>query len=193
MTAGARSDIPLDATYWDTPDLRLIRWGVTVRYRTEAGNGLWTVKLPTKGNGKGGVLSRSENDFMGVPAQIPTPALDLVRAYVRTAELSPVARLQTRRHSAPLFDPKGNRIAEIADDEVSVLDGDRVAARFREVELEVTEHAPDDLLPALVARLEAAGAGQPDPTPKLVRALGPRALAPPELVVPTVDPDAARR
>ena len=190
VTAGARSDIPLDATYWDTPDLRLIRWGVTVRYRTEAGNGLWTVKLPTKGNGKGGVLSRSENDFMGVPAQIPTPALDLVRAYVRTAELSPVARLQTRRHSAPLFDPKGNRIAEIADDEVSVLDGDRVAARFREVELEVTEHAPDDLLPALVARLEAAGAGQPDPTPKLVRALGPRALAPPELVVPTVDPNA---
>ena len=190
VTAGARSDIPLDATYWDTPDLRLIRWGVTVRYRTESGNGLWTVKLPTKGNGKGGVLSRSENDFMGVPAQIPTPALDLVRAYVRTAELSPVARLQTRRHSAPLFDPKGNRIAEIADDEVSVLDGDRVAARFREVELEVTEHAPDDLLPALVARLEAAGAGQPDPTPKLVRALGPRALAPPELVVPTVDPNA---
>ena len=63
--------------------------------------------------------------------------------------------------------------------------------RFREVELEVTEHAPDDLLPALVARLEAAGAGQPDPTPKLVRALGPRALAPPELVVPTVDPNAA--
>jgi CHAD domain-containing protein len=191
VTAGARSDIPLDATYWDTPDLRLIRWGVTVRYRTESGNGLWTVKLPTKSNGKGGVLSRSENDFMGVPAQIPNPALDLVRAYVRTAELSPVARLQTRRHSAPLFDPKGNRIAEIADDEVSVLDGDRVAARFREVELEVTEHAPDDLLPALVARLEAAGAGQPDPTPKLVRALGPRALAPPELVVPTVDPNAA--
>ena len=142
-----------------------------MRYRTEAGNGLWTVKLPSKGNGKGkgGVLSRSENDFMGVPDEIPIPALDLVRAYVRSAELAPVARLQTRRHSAPLFDPKGHRIAEIADDEVSVLDGDRVAARFREVELEVTENAPDDLLPALIGRLEAAGAGQPDPTPKLVR------------------------
>jgi hypothetical protein len=74
---------------------------VTVRYRTESGNGLWTVKLPTKGNGKV-ACSRSENDFMGVPAQIPTPALDLVRAYVRTARLSPVARLQTRRHSAAL-------------------------------------------------------------------------------------------
>jgi CHAD domain-containing protein len=188
ISAGARSEIPLDATYWDTPDLRLIRWGVTVRHRTEGGRGVWTVKLP--GKTVDGVLARPEHDFTGPPGDIPSRALDLLRAYARSTPLAPVARLQTHRRSAPLFDPNGKRVAEIADDEVSVLDGDRVAARFREVELEVTDDAPEDLLPALIERLRLAGAGQPDPTPKLVRALGPRALAPPELVVPTVGPDA---
>ncbi|HTN80586.1 MAG TPA: CYTH and CHAD domain-containing protein, partial [Acidimicrobiales bacterium] len=185
VSAGARAEIPLDATYWDTPDLRLIRWGTTIRYRTEAGRGMWTVKLP--GKTEGGVLSRPEHDIPGSPNTIPDAALDLVRGYARTAPLAPVARLQTLRRRAPLFDPRGHRIAEVADDEVSVLDGERVAARFREVELEVTSEAPHHLLPALIERLRAAGAGEPDPTPKLVRALGPRALAPPELVVPTID------
>jgi CHAD domain-containing protein len=188
VSAGARTDVPLDATYWDTPDLRLIRWGASVRYRTEAGRGIWTVKLP--GKTENGVLARPEHDFMGLPAEIPAAALELLRAYVRSATLTPVARLQTLRRSAALFDPRGQRIAEVADDEVSVLDGERVAARFREVELEVTPEAPHQLLPALIDRLRAAGAGQPDPTPKLVRALGPRALAPPELVVPSVGKDA---
>jgi CHAD domain-containing protein len=65
-----------------------------------------------------------------------------------------------------------------------------VAARFREVELEVAEIAPPALLPALIERVRAAGAGQPDPTPKLVRALGPRALAAPELSMPGLDESA---
>ncbi len=191
VSAGARTEIPLDATYWDTADLRLIRWGVSLRYRTEAGEGTWTLKLPAKGNGEEGVLARAEHDFTGTPDEIPGDALDLVRAYARSTPLAPVARLQTQRQSESLFDPKGKRIAEVSDDEVSVLDGDRVAARFREVELEVTEDAPGELLPALIERLRAAGAGHPDPTPKLVRALGPRALAAPELVVPALGADAS--
>ncbi|MBV9412199.1 MAG: CYTH domain-containing protein [Acidimicrobiia bacterium] len=40
----------LTATYYDTPDLRLARWGLTVRYRTGDNTG-WTVKLP---DGDGG-------------------------------------------------------------------------------------------------------------------------------------------
>lgn len=179
VNAGARSEARLDATYWDTPDLRLIRWGITVRHRAQGGHGEWTVKLP--GTVEDGVLSRPEYNFDGPPAEIPFEVRDLVRAYARTTPLEPVARLQTVRRSLPLFDPRGHRIAEVADDEVSVLDGDRVAARFREVELEVVETAPPTLLPALIERVRAAGAGHPDPTPKLVRALGPRALAAPEL------------
>jgi CHAD domain-containing protein len=61
---------------------------------------------------------------------------------------------------------------------VSVYHGRRLASRFREVEVEVEEAAPDGLLEAVVERLRDAGAGAPDPTPKVVRALGPRALEP---------------
>ena len=33
------------AVYYDTADLRLARWGVSLRHRTGDGTG-WTVKLP---------------------------------------------------------------------------------------------------------------------------------------------------
>ena len=39
--AGARRY--LDAVYFDTADLRLARWGCSLRHRTDEG---WTVKLP---------------------------------------------------------------------------------------------------------------------------------------------------
>ena len=34
--------------YWDTPDLRLARWGATLRHRGDEG---WTVKLPADEGG----------------------------------------------------------------------------------------------------------------------------------------------
>jgi CHAD domain-containing protein len=42
----------------------------------------------------------------------------------------------------------------------------------------------------LVERLRHAGAGAPDPTPKHIRALGPRASQPPEVLVPRLAPGA---
>src|SRR6185312_2797883 len=67
---------------------------------------------------------------------------------------------------------------EVVDDEVAVLDGRRIAARFREVEVETHD---DALAGAAIARLRAAGAGETVLTPKYLRALGPRAVDPPEL------------
>jgi CHAD domain-containing protein len=49
------------------------------------------------------------------------------------------------------------------------------------VEAELAPEAPDELMPELVSRLRAAGAGPPDPTSKVRRALGPLAAGPPEL------------
>src|SRR5205823_2449717 len=80
----------------------------------------------------------------------------------------------------PLSDAAGRQVAEVVDDEVSVLAGRRVAARFREVEVELGEGG-DSLLDPLLDRLRTAGAGEPDPVPKHVRALGPAALEPPEV------------
>jgi CHAD domain-containing protein len=174
VTVEALKTKKLDATYYDTRDLRLARAGVSLRHRL-GDDPAWTVKLP---DGEGGpVMSRREISFDGPPGQIPPEAERLVRAYTRGDPLAPAARLKTERARVGV-NVNGAQVAEIADDEVSVYHGQRLASRFREVEVEVEDSAPDGLLAAVVDRLRDAGAGEPDNTPKVVRALGPRALEP---------------
>lgn len=179
----------LDATYHDTRDLRLARWGITLRHRTGDGDDRWTLKLPQSSTSS--MLVRDEIDVPGPPRSAPEEIRAQVLAWVRSAPLEPIARLQTLRARTLLRDREGKLLAEVVDDEVSVLDGRHVALRFREVEVELSGEADESLLDEIVARLRAAGAGAPDPTAKVVRALGPRALSPPELVVPPVDRDAS--
>ena len=176
----------LVTVYWDTADLRLIRWGCTLRFR--AGEG-WTVKLPQASEGI--AVVRNEHHFEGPPSHPPEGAVDLVQAMVRIAPLQQVARMRTVRRVVTLLSDEGRPLAEIDDDEVSVYDGRRVAARFREIEVEINDGCPEELVDAVLARLHEAGVGRPDPTPKLVRALGERALAPPEVVVPELRPSTA--
>jgi len=174
VTIEALKTKKLDATYYDTRDLRLARAGVSLRHRL-GDDPPWTVKLP---EGEGGpIMSRREITFDGPAGTIPPEADRLVRAYTRGEPLTPAARLKTERARVSL-NVNGTPVAEIADDEVSVYHGRRLASRFREVEVEVEDGAPDDLLAAVIERLRAAGAAEPDTTPKVVRALGPRALEP---------------
>ena len=177
--------IRMDTVYYDTPDLRLARWGVSLRHR--AGEG-WTLKLappPSTPGRPTAVLERDELTFQGGAKKPPEGAIEVVRAYVRKSELVPVARLSTVRRRVRLVDATGTRVAEVVDDEVSVRDGRRVAARFREIEVEVPgtngNDGADVIITPLVTRLRNAGAGAPDPTPKHIRALGPRAIEPPEV------------
>jgi len=167
----------LDAVYYDTPDLRLARSGLSLRHRA-GDHPPWTVKLPD--GPAGPVMVRREIPFEGPPGTVPAAAAALVRAYTRSASLQPVARLKTRRTGVELR-LDGVSVSEVVDDEVSVYQGRRLASRFREVEVELFSEAPPELLAAVLARLRAAGAGEPDGTPKVVRALGPRAQLPPDI------------
>jgi CHAD domain-containing protein len=170
----------LRATYWDTPDLRLARSGVSLRYRVEEGEdssgGRWTLKLP--GESRTSALSRRELDFEGSPGSVPPETARLVRAYVRSSTLGRVARLDSRRARLEVAEMSGRPLAEVDDDVVSVMDGRRVLARFREVEVELAPDAPDWIADEVAKRLREAGADDPVPLPKVVRALGPQAQAP---------------
>ena len=177
----AREPQRLSTTYFDTEDLRLARWRVNIRHRPGEG---WTVKLPAESDGV--LLVRPELVFHGSPRQPPSAAVDLVRAFIRSVELRPQTRLRTVRRGIELRDGDGNMLAEVLDDEVSVLEGRRIAARFRELEIEIRNATPRSLLDALVERLQEAGAGEPDATTKYIRALGPRASQPPEVPLPTL-------
>jgi CHAD domain-containing protein len=173
----------LTTTYYDTPDLRLARWGASLRYRPGEG---WTVKLP---KGRTGVLLvRAEHVFSGDGRKPPPEALALVRAFVRTSRLAPSARMRTVRRPVELRDPAGSRLAEVVDDDVQLLDGRRPAGRFRELEVELAEDADVGLLDQVVDRLLEAGAQAAEPTPKYLRALGGRERTlGPEVVEPEVD------
>lgn len=194
IRAAAGPSASLDATYHDAADLRLLRSGITLRHRAGEGGaeGTWTLKLPDPdpGSAPAGALRREEVLVVAPPAAVPEPLATLVRPWLRTAALVPVASIRTERRTTRLVrgEVEGAAVVgEIAEDEVAVLEGGQVAARFREVEVEVEDDAVD-LLDAAVERLRAAGAGPPDPRPKVVRALGPDALAPPDVVVEPVGP-----
>src|ERR671937_496162 len=81
-----------------------------------------------------------------------------------------VEGLKAKKLDATYYDTRDLRLARagvslrhrLGDDEVSVYHGRRLASRFREVEVEVEEEAPDGLLEAIVERLRSVGAGAPD-------------------------------
>jgi CHAD domain-containing protein len=174
----------IELTYHDTPDLRLARAGVTLLYRGDDG---WVVTLGREA-ATGPQLRQDEHRFEGAAGQPPPAAVDLVRALVRTARVSPVARLRTRRRRVELLDASDKSLGEVLDDEVTVLASGRVAARFRELSVEVDDAAPEGLAEALASRLRAAGAGPPDSSPNIVRALGWRALEPPDVTARPLGP-----
>src|SRR6266699_3166005 len=61
----------LETVYHDTPDLRLARWGVSLRHR--AGEG-WTLKLAPASKTEGSALERNELTYSGGPKKPPEAA-----------------------------------------------------------------------------------------------------------------------
>ncbi len=92
------------------------------------------------------------------------------------------------RESFALSNRRGE-VARLARDDIALLRGERVAARFRELELTPLDGAPARLLERIEARLREAGAQSLDPVPKVIRGLAPAALEPPP-APPEAGPDA---
>ena len=171
----------LDAVYYDTADLRLARWGCSLRYRTNEG---WTVKLPP--NTDRDLQQREEVRFAGRWDQIPPEATALVRVFARQGRIQQIARLRTVRKPVLLIDGLGRCIAEVVDDDVSTYRGQGPAGRFREIEIELAEGTEEEILHQLVSSLRDAGVGSITRMSKLAKALGAPALRDPDVVV--VDP-----
>jgi len=180
--------LDLDATYYDTADLRLVRSGVSLRRRTGEGPPTWTLKLPAGTSGS--VLQRREFDIESDANDVPVELARLVTGWARSEPLIAVIEILSRRERFALVDSGGIDLAELDDDRVTVVEGGVTAATFREIELELTDAGTDALLGAVTAALRGAGAGAPDPMSKVARALGPRALVPSVLEGPTPRRDA---
>jgi CHAD domain-containing protein len=114
---------------------------------------------------------------------VPADLAALVTAFARNAPVVPVAALRIERTPHVVFDAEDVPFAEIVDDTVSVLDGEHVAARFRE--LEVRGLAPGAAVDAVLDRLRAAGA-VPGSTDRVLTVLGPVIQEPPDVPEPQI-------
>ncbi|RSM57644.1 CHAD domain containing protein [Actinoplanes sp. ATCC 53533] len=162
----------LDATYFDTDDLRLARNKRTLRRRTGGEDAGWHLKTPA------GASSRTEHrmpltDGDDVPAELVAE----VRTIVRTRPLLPVARLRTHRVETPLRDGDGRTLALVAQDRVGA-ETDAGEQHWEELEVELVDGGPD-VLDAVEGLLRAAGATPAAGPSKLARALGDRLAAAP--------------
>jgi CHAD domain-containing protein len=163
-------EIELEAEYYDTDDLRLLRAGVTLRRRRGGSDEGWHLKLPA------GPDARQElHRPLGRSRVVPAEFARLVRVHARTAPLRPVARIATVRRQRVLLDEAGNSLAQVADDTVSAqsMGAETVLSQWREIEIELTGGGRK-LLAAADSRLRKAGLRSPGRAAKLERALADR-------------------
>lgn len=176
----------LVAVYFDTPDLRLARTGVTLRRRTGGDDAGWHLKIPA---GAGAPDARTEHtEPLDTAAEEgpPSSLLALVPHRLRGATVAPIATLTTTRTRYRLRDPDGAVLAEAVDDAVDSVAtarpdgsdapaGQATIAAWREWEVELADGADDrggELLAAVAERLLAAGARPSSSGNKLEQALG---------------------
>lgn len=161
----------LDATYFDTPDLALIRNKVTLRRRTGGSDEGWHLKLPVSAGTRqevneplGSALSATE-----VPLRLSSRVAHLTAG----RPLHPIANLHTERTVRRLLDHAGTPRAEVADDHVTAqrLSADSAAVTWREIEIELIGPEPPGLLAAASKLLTTAGARPARSASKLGRLL----------------------
>lgn len=165
VTVGEPVELNLEATYFDTADLRLAGAGIALRRRTGGTDDGWHLKISRGPDERIEVQRPLGRD----PASVPDALADLVLARVRRRPLVPIATLRTHRVVRHLLSPGDRPLAEIADDRVTGESGSAVSA-WREVEVELAD-GDRDLLAAVGARLQEAGAQPSGSSSKLARLL----------------------
>lgn len=159
----------LDAVYYDTEHLDLLRSKLTLRRRTGGDDAGWHLKLP----GSGGGRTEVRLPLTSSASEVPIELADLVRGAARGRPLMPVARLETRRVVRTLLDRDDQPLLEVADDAVTATPlrpGGGDQRQWREIEVEIVGGTAEQLA-AAVTLLRAGGAVPASSASKVGRAL----------------------
>jgi CHAD domain-containing protein len=177
--------VQLEAVYYDTEGLDLLRKRHIIRRRAGGGDEGWHIKRPA-GEGRTELhwpLNMGSGDDSTGASAVPDSVLEPVRAVVRDRILTPLARISTRRTATHLMSAGGEAVAEFADDEVTAADVRGGAVRvWREWEVELLPGAPDTeeertaLLDAIEIAVLAESATVSSSPAKIARALGRTSL-----------------
>ncbi|KJC64871.1 CHAD domain-containing protein [Agreia bicolorata] len=176
--------VQLEAVYYDTETLDLLRKRHIVRRREGGGDEGWHIKRPA-GEGRTELHWPLDVDAADASSDsVPDSVLEPVRAIVRDRILTPLARISTRRTATHLIGAGGEAVAEFADDQVTASDVRGGAVRaWREWEVELLPGAPDSeeertaLLDAIEVAVLAEAATVSSSPAKIARALGHDSLS----------------
>ena len=163
----------MEAVYFDTPDLRLLRARVTLRRRTGGADAGWHLKLPA------GADSRDEHRLplsAGEPLHPPAELAALVRVHARGATLAPVAQLDTNRRRWLMSDSSGRELVELVEDEVRghTMGAETTTVSWREIEVELAEDGRVELLDRIEKKLAKVGVRRSKSKSKVARVLADR-------------------
>ncbi|MDQ3764749.1 MAG: CYTH and CHAD domain-containing protein [Actinomycetota bacterium] len=175
-TGSGPEEQKLEAVYFDTADLRLIRAGVTLRRRTGGSDPGWHLKLPVDGDSSDELRMPVGRSRRKPPAEL----VALTRVHTRGAALVPVAQLNTRRRRWVLAED-GQELAKLVEDRVTARTmGEQTRAlSWREVEVELADHGQVELLDRIERQLLEVGVQRSKSRSKLGRLLAEEVSARP--------------
>lgn len=163
----------MHADYYDTDELTLFRWRITLRRREGGIDQGWHLKLPVTGGDAG------DRDEVRLPLSEHVPARlgDIVSPLIGEKPLKPQVIVETLRTPCSIVDATGRMLAEVVDDQVTVRLPGQPDSGFREIEVEAAD--ADD--PASIACMDfvvscfLAAGGSLGTASKAAAALGARA------------------
>lgn len=181
----------VEAFYYDTDDLRLVRAGICLAREREHADAEWVLRLPEDDPRD---APEGDRTPLRVPHQegddthdVPPAVLALVRAHTRGRSVGPVAHTQITRSTWQLLDWEGGLLGEIRGDAISAqtLDSSSTSGSSSTVDswylVRVTLSGPGERLHAAIEeRLDDIGARPAQPRSVVQRLLGAEpAPAPP--------------
>jgi len=166
----------MEAIYFDTADLALFRWGITLRQRRGGEDAGWHLKLPVRSGQK----DARDELHVSDQSEVPAAFVEIVAPLLMGRPLQPLVTLNTVRQPCDLI--SADTKIELVDDRVSIFESGRLITVFREVEIEVItgDQYADAVLDELSVVLVAAGAEQSSIS-KVARAFGKKTLQAPDV------------
>lgn len=177
---------PMTATYYDTPNLSLIRWGITMRHRLGGGDDGWHLKIPVAS--ATGTTARDEIHVDASPVSIPLEFASITAPLVRRQELLPLALVRTDRQPFELRTVEGTPLVEVVDDRVTVAPADdpETVQSFHEIEVElINDSSTAQHLASEISRALLRSGALASSVSKAAQAFGPAAADAPD--VPQLD------
>ncbi len=163
----------MHADYYDTDELTLFRWRITMRRREGGLDQGWHLKLPVAG-GHSGDRDEVRLDLSGhVPARLG----DIVSPLIGEKPLKPQVNVETLRTPVSIVNAEGRMLAEVVDDRVTVRLPGQPEAQFREIEVEAADAADSDSIACMnyVVECFLTAGGTLGSSSKAASALGARA------------------